>query len=268
MKILAKTLTLFIAIGLTTVTHAEQWVHLQKTADKDIYVNVDARDVEVQQQRYKQAWIKSIALQANNEEGLTKGDYTQALWRFDCANATSSILSYVDYHQNGQVMASGMFDASEPNMVLPNTVAESAMFAVCDGKYPQNAKAKANTVKVDPKKVSSQAKANMLNASTVTKASEPTKQKVTQSKEAATKKVADTKANATKSTEAVKKQASVTSQKVNETKTKAKVSTEKTQNKVVQQAKSTTQAKTQAVKSKVEQKAPVKTSSKVNEPKK
>lgn len=247
-------------IGLSSVTYAEQWIFLKQTAQNDIYVDVEkVRQVEIDNQRYKQAWIKTVAIQDNTAMQKSKGDYTQALWRFDCANATSSILNYVDYNKAGQMIESGFIENPTVQVILPNSIEENALLAVCDGKYPQQKTSTkiANKVTATANKVNDNVAKKVAQTSTATKQVVSTTQQTVQTKanQAATatkqatstaKQVAHTKASqattATKQATSTVKQVAQTKASQATTATKQATSTAKqaVQNKVDKTVKAVT----------------------------
>ncbi|WLF83668.1 hypothetical protein [Moraxella sp. ZY210820] len=225
--------------SFTSMVYAEQWVHLKSTETSDILVNIDqVREVEIEQKPFKQTWIKTIKLQDSLADDMVKGDYTQALWRFDCQQATSSILSYVDYRKNGDIINSGMFEYAQQQIVLPDSIEENALLAVCDGRYPQKSMKqvvteKVNVVKQEMKETTqkvtttaNKAKTAVENSATKAKATatdskNQVKDSAKQAKENVAKKVTDTKTAVSQKVEQAKKTANTAnvSQKVAEAKT-------------------------------------------------
>lgn len=246
--------------SLSSMVYAEQWVHLKSTETSDILVNIDqVREVEIEQKPFKQTWIKTVKLQDSLADNMVKGDYTQALWRFDCQQATSSILSYVDYRQNGDIINSGMFEYPQQKIVLPESIEENALLAVCDGRYPQKNMAQAVTEKVNVAKQEVKAtaqkatttanKAKTAAANTATQAKETVKDTAKQAKESTAKKVADTKTAVSQKVEQAKKTANTATagQKVADAKTAVTQKATQAQKAVQKTAEKTAEKTTQKV---------------------
>lgn len=253
--------------SLSSMVYADQWIHLKTTEENDILVNIEqVREVEIEQKRFKQTWIKTVKLKDSLADNMVKGDYTQALWRFDCPQATSSILSYVDYRKNGDIINSGMFEYPQQQIVLPESIEENALLAVCDGRYPQPTVAKvvtekANVAKQEVKATAQKAattanKAKTAVANTATQAKETAteaknqvKDSAKQTKENVAKKVADTKTAVSQKVEQAKKTANTAnaSQKVADAKTAVTQKATQAQKVVQKTAEKTAEKTTQKV---------------------
>lgn len=267
MKLLKLMLAGIALSTLSSMVYAEQWINLKTTETTDIFVNIDqVREVEIEQKRFKQTWIKTVKLQDSLADNMVKGDYTQALWRFDCSQATSSILSYVDYRKNGDIINSGMFEYPQQQIVLPESIEENALLAVCDGRYPQKNMAQAVTEKVNVVKqevkataqkattTANKAKTAVENTATkakvvATDSKNQVKDTAKQVKETATKKVADTKTAVSQKVDQAKKTATATnaSQKVADTKTAVTQKATQAQKAVQKTAEKTAEKTTQKV---------------------
>ncbi|MGB9665537.1 MAG: surface-adhesin E family protein [Ignavibacteria bacterium] len=130
---------IFISHGISQ-TEQSRWKILVFTSDYAIFY--DIKTIELKNNT--QVWLKWIPWEDSYEEVIEKlkanaydeekyDDFSHRLqyWEVDCRKKRYSIIEYVDYSRDGNIIKSYNFENPKWNNALPETIGEQIILEIC-----------------------------------------------------------------------------------------------------------------------------------------
>lgn len=117
---------------------ADEWEQISGTKEQAVYMSaqrmkaVKLKSYESGKPTKIEAWDKSIITYDSIKDGRTVGDYTVALYEYDCTDETSKLITATNYKSNGDVQGSSYTPSyRQASRVLPNSIGETQLKIVC-----------------------------------------------------------------------------------------------------------------------------------------
>lgn len=112
-------------------TSVKGWISVSRSNEFEALINFNY--VEPLSNGGVQAWVKNVVINDVTKDGLSLGDYSMYLAKYDCSNRTYKNISYTDYNsKTGAILDSYTFPAYQGfKPVIPDSVGESQFNSVC-----------------------------------------------------------------------------------------------------------------------------------------